>query len=365
MRADLIDLLRSPCCHANLHLADAEMERDEIWRGRLTCAACGAGYPVLRGMPQLYRDDERWWPKAREAEGWVTFHKNLGIYDVVEDAIDLHIPYYPQEPWISVARSFDVAMQMIALTGRETILDLGAGRGWAAKHFARLGCRVVALDVVADDNVGLGRAKGLMDHAGVYFDRLIGDGENLPLAPDSFDLVFSAAALHHSSHLPELLQQVAKVLKPGGRLLAVREPCISIAEDEAATLAGVAADEMAVGINETRPDLVDYFDALRGAGLRVERGITPDTYGMDSAELTARSRQWGALRPPLTPTRPRAALASQRTYWGHRWRALRAGRYFAGRRALAAFSGRTQLELAQLLWCGGELTLIAAKPANG
>jgi len=365
MRADLIDLLRSPCCQAGLYLAESENERGEVWRGRLTCATCGANYPIRRGMPQLYLNDERWAPKAREAEGWVTFHKNLGIYDVVEDAVDLHIPYYPQEPWISVARSFDIAMRIVQLTGAETILDLGAGRGWAAKYFARLGCRVVALDVVADDNVGLGRARGLMDHAGVYFDRIIGDGENLPLAPGGFDLVFSAAALHHSSHLPELLRQVARVLKPGGRLLAIREPCISIAEDEAATLAEVAADEMAVGINETRPNLIDYVAALTGAGLRVQRGVTPDTYNMASDELTAQSRRWGALLPSLTPTRPRALLAFQRVYWGHRWRALRAGRYFAARRALAGYSGRARLELAQLLWCGGELILVAVKPADG
>ena len=363
MKAELTEILRSPCCHAEMRLSDAREEHGEMWHGRLTCTRCGATYPVTRGMPQLYLNDERWQPKAREAEGWVTFHKNLGIYDVVEDAVDLHIPYCPEEPWISVARSFDVAMRMVELTGKETILDLGAGRGWAAKYFARLGCRVVALDVVADDNVGLGRARALMDHAGVYFDRIIADGENLPLAPDSFDLVFCAAALHHSSHLPELLQQVARVMKPGGRLLAVREPCISIADDEAATLADVAADEMAVGINETRPDLIDYVVALNGAGLTVVRGVTPDTYGMTDSDLAAHSRHWGALPPPLTLTQPRALLANQRVFWGHRWRAFRAGRYGAGQRVLAVFTGRKRLELAHLLWCGGELILIAGKPA--
>ena len=363
MRNELLDLLRSPCCHVALTLTEAEPEFGELWRGRLTCAACGASYPIERGMPQLFLDDERWRPKAREAEGWVTFHKNLGIYDVVEDAVDLKIPYYPEEPWISVARSFDVALRLVNLTGSETILDLGAGRGWAAKHFAGLGCRVVALDVVPDDNVGLGRAKALMDHAGVAFDRIIGDGENLPLAADGFDLVVMVAALHHSSDLPAIARQLAHVLKPGGRFLAVREPCISIADDEAAALADFAADEMEVGINETRPDLVDYVVALNSAGLRLARAVTPDTFGMGEAELRAHSRHWGALRPPLVVRSPRHSLALQRVYWGHRWRAMRAGRYRAGRRALAPFSGRTRLELAHLLWSGGEMILIAEKPA--
>lgn len=363
MRADLLDLLSSPCCHVDLRLDAPETEHGEIWRGRLLCTRCGAAYPILRGMPQLFLDDERWRPKAREAEGWVTFHKNLGIYDVVEDAVDLHIPYYPEEPWIGVARSWDVGLKLVALTGAETILDLGAGRGWAAKHFAALGGRVVALDVVADDNVGLGRGKALMEHAGVYFDRLIGDGENLPFAEGAFDLVFCAAALHHSSNLPQLLRQVAHVLKPGGRLLALREPCISIADDEAATLAQVAADEMDVGINETRPNLIGYITALDGAGLRLVRAVTPDTYGMDERELAGHSRHWGATRPPLSIRHLRTSLGHQRTYWGPRWRAARQGRYLAGRRILRPFAGRTRLELAHLLWCGGELILVAEKPA--
>jgi len=363
MRADLTDLLRSPCCHVELRLEAPRSDRGEIWDGRLICSHCGAGYLILRGMPQLFLDDERWQPKAREAEGWVTYHKNLGIYDVVEDAVDLHIPFYPEEPWIGVARSWDVGLRLVGLTGSETILDLGAGRGWAARHFAALGCRVVALDVVADDNVGLGRGKALMEHAGVFFDRLIADGENLPFADGSFDLVFCAAALHHSSHLPQLMQQVARVLRPGGRLLALREPCISIVDDEAATLAQVAADEMDVGINETRPNLIDYANALDGAGLRVLRAVSPDTYGMDDRELIALSRHWGALRPPLSVRHLRDSLGRQRGHWRLRRRAAEQGRYWSGRRVLQPFAGRARLELAHLLWCGGELILLAEKPA--
>lgn len=362
MRADLLELLRSPCCHAHLRLDEPQVKHDEVWSGRLICAHCGAAYSILRGMPQLYLDDERWQPKAIEAEGWVTYHKNLGIYEVVEDAVDLHIPYYPEEPWIGVARSFDVGLELAGLTGAETILDLGAGRGWAAKHFAGLGCRVVALDVVADDNVGLGRAKGLMDHAAVYFDRLIGDGENLPLASDSFDLVFTAAALHHSSHLAQLMREIGRVMKPGGRLLALREPCISVAADEAATLADVAADEMEVGINETRPNLLNYLDALDGAGLRVVRAVAPEIYVMDDGQLVANSRQWGALPPPVRVRDPHGSLRRQRFYWGPRWQAARRGRYLATRRALRPFAGRARLELAHLMWAGGELILLAEKP---
>ncbi|MBP8948400.1 MAG: methyltransferase domain-containing protein [Candidatus Promineofilum sp.] len=358
MDADRLDLLSSPCCHAALTLQEPAVEFGEVWRGRLVCARCGAAYPIRRGMPHLYVEDARWQPKAREAAGWVAFHKRRGIYDVVADAIDLRIPYYPEEPWLGVARSFDAGVRLLGPLGPATVLDLGAGRGWAAKQFARRGSRVVALDVADDDNVGLGRARALMDDAGVTFERVIGDGENLPLADGRFDLVFCAAALHHFSDLPELFRQIARVLRPGGRLLAVREPSLSIAADEAATLDQVAGEELAAGINENNPTLVDYLDALDGAGLRLLRATTPDLVALSDGALTNHGRHVGALRPS-----PVASMADQRMYWGTRWRAARLGRLGVARRALRPFAGRARLELAHLLWAGGEMILLAQKPA--
>ena len=357
MDADRLDLLSSPCCHAALTLQEPAVEFGEVWRGRLVCARCGAAYPIRRGMPHLYVEDARWQPKAREAARWVAFHKQRGIYDVVANAIDLRVPYYPEEPWLGVARSFDAGVRLLGPLGPATVLDLGAGRGWAAKQFARRGGRVVALDVADDDNVGLGRARALMDDAGVTFERVIGDGENLPLADGRFDLVFCAAALHHFSDLPELFRQIARVLRPGGRLLAIREPSLSVAADEAATLDQVAGEELAAGINENNPSLVDYLDGLSGAGLRLLRATTPDLVDLSDDALAKHGRCVGALRPS-----PAAALAHQRMYWGTRWRAARLGRLGVARRALLPFAGRTQLELAHLLWAGGEMILLAQKP---
>ncbi len=357
MYANRLDLLRSPCCHVGLTLHAPVAKFGEVWGGRLVCARCGADYAIRRGMPHLYVEDARWLPKAREAAGWVAFHKQRGIYDVVAGAIDLRIPYYPEEPWLGVARSFDIGLRLLGPLGPATVLDLGAGRGWAAKLFAARGGQVVALDVADDDNVGLGRALALMADAGVAFDRLIGDGENLPLADGRFDLVFCAAALHHFSDLPELFRQIARVLRPGGRLLAIREPSLSIAADEAATLDQVAGEELAAGINENNPSLVDYLDGLSGAGLRLLRATTPDLVDLSDDALAKHGRCVGALRPS-----PAAALAHQRMYWGTRWRAARLGRLGVARRALLPFAGRTQLELAHLLWAGGEMILLAQKP---
>ena len=79
MYADRLDLLRSPCCHVGLTLHAPMAKFGEVWGGRLVCARCGADYAIRRGMPHLYVEDARWLPKAREAAGWVAFHKQRGL----------------------------------------------------------------------------------------------------------------------------------------------------------------------------------------------------------------------------------------------------------------------------------------------
>jgi ubiquinone/menaquinone biosynthesis C-methylase UbiE len=307
----------------------------------------------------LYVDDEKWAANAIEAEGWVTYHKNLGIYIQDADAIDLKIPYTPHEPWIKVAHSFDVALQELKVSGAETILDLGAGRGWAAKEFARLGCRVVAMDVASDENVGLGRAKAIMEYHGVYFDRIIADGENLPFKAEKFDLVFCAAALHHFSNLPLLLQNVHKVLKPEGRLCAINEPCIPVFENEQRVLKRDAMAEIELGINETRPDILTYTSALQNARLRLARAFPVMGYQMNEADLRQWGRQIGAFAPTFQRYQPGAYLRQWGHFYRQRFSAWRNGRYAQAKQFLAQHPDELGLHI--LAWSSGELFLIATK----
>jgi len=360
MKRDLLELICCPACEGRLTVDAAEIRDGKVWQGTLTCTGCAASYDVLKGMPYLYSRDERWSPKEREAEGWITIHKELGIYDASADSVDLQIPYYPEEPWINVARSFDMGLSFLDLDGSETVLDLGAGRGWAAKELALLGCRVVAIDIVPDDNVGLGRGKALMEHAGVYFERVIGDGENLPFQPDSFDIVFCAAVLHHSSHLDLLLQHIHNVLEPGGRLCAINEPCIAVYANEQKVLSDTAAHELKVGINETRPNIIAYHRALERANLEVVEAFPAPSHGMTGEQRLEWARDLGAVRPPLSPTQPKRFVTRLGLYMLWRLRALANGSFSRARRFLAAGNGN-DLDTAVLLWNGGELFLLAEK----
>ncbi len=358
MKETVVPFLVCPACHSPLTATAQTHKEPEIWLGQLACTKCLHTYPIKNGLPLLYVNNESWQSKAIEADGWVIHHKNQGIYDVVENAVDLQIPYYPQEPWIQVARSFNVALEYLTLTGNETILDLGAGRGWAAKEFAKRGCQVVALDVVPDENVGLGRARALMDHAGVYFDRLIADGENLPFLPDTFDIVFCAAALHHATNLLTLFQNISRVLKPGGTLCAINEPCISIIENEKTVLKRDATAELEMGINETRPNLLTYHQGLTQAGLSITTATAMDIYGHSPENIQNELQNSGTLLPAFQLQHLAQSRKRLTHFFVRRIFALRQGTLFQARKFARLHSSPGEM---LLLWRGGELFLIAKK----
>lgn len=364
MRTSLLALIRCPACGQALEPVAALAPQLDIQQGNLRCIGCDASYPVLRGIPHLYLNDERWAPKAREAQGWVDFHKERGIYEQPEDAVDLKVPYFPEEPWITVARSFDIALEELTLFLKPgmTVLDLGAGRGWAAKQFALRGCEVVALDIASDENVGLGRAWALMKHANVCFDPVIADGERLPLLPGAFDLVFCAATLHHTSNLPLFMRNISRVLKPGGLLCAIGEPCIAIHQDAQHILARDAGSELAHGINEQRPNLLEYWNALTSAGFKEMNFVWPPGYRLAMTELLNCARDLGIVWPGWSSWGWRVNLKRWAFYLYNRYHALTKTRG-VGR---LPHVGDECKDLVRdiLLWVSGEVLIFATKDAR-
>ena len=294
MHTRLLPILRCPASGGALLLEAPN--QDWIDEGLLISVETGRRYPIQAGIPHLYIDDECWQPKAREARGWVQLFQDTGGFE--RDDGDLLWPYYDQQPWIDIARQFDIMLTHTNPCAGDWVLDLGAGRGWAAKHFALRGCHTVAVDVVADSVVGLGRSRALMEHTNVAFDPIIADGENLPLINDHFDLVFCSATLHHATDLRMLLSNILRVLRPGGRLAAINEPCIADAtDDEQLWRSPELARELSYGINETRPRLKEYRQVLRDVGFQEEAIFPWNAHGLEMHHLATWSTQLGIMPP--------------------------------------------------------------------
>jgi SAM-dependent methyltransferase len=93
------------------------------------------------------------------------------------------------------------------------VLEVGGGQGELAQWMRdELGARVSFLDF-SPRMVELARARGL--------DAQVGDVQSLPFADGSFDVVVAAWMLYHVPDIPRALGEIARVLVPGGSLVAV------------------------------------------------------------------------------------------------------------------------------------------------
>ena len=209
------------------------------------------------------------------------------------------------------------------------------------------------------ENVGLGRAWALMKHAGVSFDLIIADGEQLPLLPGSFDLVFCAATLHHTSDLPLFMKNIQRVLKPGGMLCAIGEPCIAIDQSAGHVLTRDAGSELKHGINEQRPNLLEYWNALSDAGFGETSFIWPPGYRLSMSELINCAKDLGAMYPAWSEYGWRINLRRWAFYLYHHVASL------PKRRAVNSLpvlqDERQSLMRSILLWVNGEVQIFARK----
>jgi SAM-dependent methyltransferase len=166
------------------------------------------------------------------------------------------------------------ALDVIAVrSGRS--LDLGGGSGWLAAELARRGFEAVSLDIEDPHErssqiaAGAGRrdfelVTDVLDEPNPEaVDYVVGDMDQPPFADGAFDLVTTSAALHHSPDPVRTLRQAARVLRPGGVLLALNEPAKGLFRDEAPILGGRAE-----AAGEHLYWAGTYLDFFRAAGLK-------------------------------------------------------------------------------------------------
>ena len=139
---------------------------------------------------------------AFEREGWsegraAPYHQGLGA-----------ITSRPAESLLDLAR-----------VGEGTsALDVATGPGYVAGRAAARGASVVAVDF-SDEMLALAATL----HPRVDFQQA--DAEALPFADGSFDAVVAAFLMPHVADLPAVCAELARVVRPGGRLaLATWDP---------------------------------------------------------------------------------------------------------------------------------------------
>jgi ubiquinone/menaquinone biosynthesis C-methylase UbiE len=110
----------------------------------------------------------------------------------------------------------------VALKPGESVLDVGCGTGSlaiAAKRQVGKG-EVMGIDP-SEEMIARARHKANKAGLDIRFD--VGRAESLDLPDGSFDVVLSTVMLHHVPRAvrPDVVREMGRVLKPGGRILAI------------------------------------------------------------------------------------------------------------------------------------------------
>lgn len=117
----------------------------------------------------------------------------------------------------------DIAFKAVADASPADVLEVGCGEGELAERIgAELqGARVVAVDL-SPRMVELAWARGVAAQ--------VADVQDLPFDDESFDVVLAAWMLYHVPEPDRGLAEIVRVLRPGGRLVAVTNRADHLAE---------------------------------------------------------------------------------------------------------------------------------------
>lgn len=110
-----------------------------------------------------------------------------------------------------------LACDLTGVSADDHVVDVGCGPGAAAREAARRGAAVTGVDP-ASVMLGMARRLTFGEVSPTWTE---GAAEDLPLSDETATVVWSLATVHHWPLLAEGLAEVRRVLRPGGRFLAI------------------------------------------------------------------------------------------------------------------------------------------------
>ena len=116
------------------------------------------------------------------------------------------VRYQEYAPWMPELMGFD------KFAGAR-LVEVGCGMGTDLLQFARGGAICTGIDLTPRSIAITRQRFGLYEQ---HAELLIGDGENLPFANESLDVVYSNGVLHHTPDTAGAIRELHRVLKPGG-----------------------------------------------------------------------------------------------------------------------------------------------------
>ena len=193
-------------------------------------------------------------------------------------------------------------VQRIGIGAGEDVLDVACGTGNAAIRAAAAGGRVVGVDLTPELFTA-GRREAAA--AGVDIEWVEGDAEALPFPDDSFDVVLSTFGCMFAPRHQVAAAELARVLRPGGRLGVCAWTPEGVQGDFFRTLGGY----MPPAPSFVQPPLLwgteqHVREIFAGTGVRLEfeRDAVPEVFASAAEEIEFATSKFGPLimlRPKL------------------------------------------------------------------
>lgn len=98
----------------------------------------------------------------------------------------------------------------------EKVLEVGGGMGTDHAQFAKNGAITTDLDLSSGH---LEHAKRNFALRGLTGEFVYGDAENMPFDDGTFDVVYSNGVIHHTPDTARVVDEMYRVLKPGGKAI--------------------------------------------------------------------------------------------------------------------------------------------------
>jgi SAM-dependent methyltransferase len=224
VKAQFAHHLRCPAClnQATFELSATASDEYEVREGTLRCSACANEFLVRRGVAELlFQAPEH---ILKEAAGLERFAEQMRLEGWDRETV-LRLPDLQHGYWYVQARSMHQLLTTVPFLPGQSVLDVGSNTCWASNHFAERGLQSIAMDIATPELQGLYTADWFIEDGHVFFERVLGSMDAIPLASSSVDYVYCCQVLHHNDldSLRRTFAEIFRVLRPGGRLLLVNE----------------------------------------------------------------------------------------------------------------------------------------------
>jgi ubiquinone/menaquinone biosynthesis C-methylase UbiE len=172
------------------------------------------------------------------------------------------VPFSKKVPAHSNQAAFDLIIKTAGINKKDNVLDIACGPGMLSAAIAQKAGHITGIDLVPSmikQARLLQREKKLSN-----MDWKLGDVHKLPFTDGSFSTVVTRFSFHHFLKPPSVLKEMARVVKPKGRVAVVDVFTRSQAHSRLHNL----LEKLRDGSHVKALSLVELKKMFKGAGLR-------------------------------------------------------------------------------------------------